>query len=63
MGVQLIDCFLLPTFPPHKPVNTKKTSHQIFLHMHKILNEVYLQNILHELVVNRETNLMSLLNP
>ena len=31
-------------------------------HMHGILNEVYLQNFLHGWAVNRETNLMSLLN-
>ena len=41
---------------------TKKTSHRIFGHMHRVLNEVYLQNFLHGWVVNRETNLMSLLN-
>jgi len=32
-------------------------------HMHGVLNEVYLQNFLYEWTVNRETNLMSLLNP
>ena len=40
----------------------KKTSHQMFRHMHGVLNEIYLQNFLHEWAVNRETNLMSLLN-
>ena len=29
----------------------------------EVLNEVYLQNFLHGWAVNRETNLMSLLNP
>ena len=29
----------------------------------EVLNEVYLQNFLHECAVNCETNLMSLLNP
>src|SRR6185503_568270 len=29
----------------------------------KVLNEVYLQNFLHRWVVNRETNLMMLINP
>ena len=41
----------------------KKTSHRIFGHMHGVLNEVYLQNFLYRWAVNRETNLMSLLNP
>ena len=41
----------------------KKKSHQIFWHMHIVLNEVYLQNFLYGWAVNRETNLMSLLNP
>ena len=45
------------------PVNTKKSSHRMFRHMHGVLNEVYLQNILHRWAVNRETNLMILLNP
>ena len=31
--------------------------------MHGVLNEVYLQKFLHGCAVNRETNLMSLLNP
>ena len=35
----------------------------MFGHMYEVLNEVYLQNFLHGWVVNRETNLMSLLNP
>ena len=29
----------------------------------EVLNEVYLQNFLHRCVVNRETNLMMLINP
>ena len=41
----------------------KKTSHRMFGHIHEVLNEVYLQKILHGWAVNRETNLMSLLNP
>ena len=40
----------------------QNTSHRMFGHMHGVLNEVYLQNFLHGLVVNSETNLMSLLN-
>ena len=32
----------------------KKTSHQMFGHMHEVLNRIYLQNFLHEWVVNRE---------
>ena len=35
----------------------------MFQHMYEVLNEVYLQNFLLGWVVNRETNLMSLLNP
>ena len=35
----------------------------MFEHMYEVLNEVYLQNFFHGWVVNRETNLMSLLNP
>ena len=48
---------------PINSVNTKKLSHRMFRHMHGVLNEVYLQNFLHRWTVNRETNLMSLLNP
>ena len=44
-------------------VNTKKISHQIFRNIHGVLNEVYLQKILYGWAVNRETNLMCLLNP
>jgi len=29
----------------------------------EVLNEVYLQNFLHRWVINRETNLMMLINP
>jgi hypothetical protein len=29
----------------------------------EVLNEVYLQNFLHRWIVNRETNLMMLINP
>ena len=47
---------------PVNPVNTKKTSHRMFWHMHEVLNEVYLQNFFHRRAVNHETNLMSLLN-
>ena len=46
---------------PINPINAKKTSHQIFRHMHKVLNEVYLQNFLHGWTVNREMNLMTYL--
>ena len=45
------------------PVNTKKTLHRMFGHMYGVLNEVYLQNFLQGWAVNRETNLMSILNP
>ena len=48
---------------PVNPVNAKKKSHRMFRHMHGVLNEVYLQNFLYGWAVNRETNLMSLLNP
>jgi len=41
----------------------QKTSHHMFGHMHGVLNEIYLQNFLHGWTINRETNLMSLLNP
>ena len=34
----------------------------MFGHMHGVLNKIYLKNILHGWVVNREMNLMSLLN-
>ena len=40
----------------------QKTSHQIFGHMHRVLNKIYLHIFLHRWVVNREMNLMSLLN-
>jgi len=33
-------------------VNTKKKLHRIFRHMHGVLNEVYLQNFLHELIMD-----------
>ena len=39
-----------------------KTLHGMFGHMHRVLNEVYLQFFLHGWTVNRETNLMSLRN-
>ena len=50
---------------PHlvNSVNVKKTSYGMFRYMHGVLNEVYLQNFLYRWAVNRETNLMSLLNP
>ena len=47
---------------PLNLVNTKKTSHRIFGHMHEVLNEVFLQFFLHGWAVNREKNLMSLFN-
>ena len=46
----------------HKPRKQKKISHRIFRYMHGVLNEVYLQNFLYGWAVNRETNLMSLLD-
>ena len=49
--------------PPHKPRKRKKSSHRMFRHMHGVLNKVYLQNFLHKWAVNRETNLISILNP
>ena len=52
----LFSCHLI------NPINIKKTSHRIFRHMHVVLNEVYLQKFLYGWTVNRETNLMSLLN-
>ena len=57
--------FALGLFSSHpiNPVNTKKMSHRIFRYMHGVLNEVYLQNFLHRWAVNRETNLMNLINP
>ena len=39
-----------------------KTSHQMFGHIHGVLNKIYLQNFLHGWVVNREMNLIRLLN-
>ena len=39
-----------------------KIPHQMFEYMHGVLNKIYLKNILHGWVVNREMNLMSLLN-
>ena len=48
---------------PINPVNAKKMSHRMFGHMHGVLNKIYLRNFLHGWVVNREMNLMSLLNP
>ena len=47
----------------HYSYQEKKKSHQIYWHIHKVLNEVYLQNFLHGWAINRETNLMSPLNP
>ena len=47
---------------PVNSVNIKKTSHQMLGHMYGVLNEIYLQNFLYGWAVNRETNLMSLLN-
>ena len=53
---------------PHKSRTQKKTSHRIlhhieyFDHRNGVLNEVYLQKFLHGWAVNRETNLISLLN-
>ena len=34
----------------------------MFGYMHGVLNKIYLQSFLHGWTVNRETNLMSLLN-
>ena len=39
-----------------------KPSNRMFGHMHRVLNKVYLQNFLYGWAVNRETNLMRLLN-
>ena len=49
-------------FLTHKSAKVKKQSHRIFRHMHRVLNEVYLQIFLHRWAVNRETNLIRLLN-
>ena len=46
-----------------QPVNSIHATHRMFEHIYGVLNKVYLQNFLHEWAVNRETNLMSLLNP
>ena len=40
-----------------------KTLHPMFGHMYEVLNKICLQNLLHGWVVNREMNLMNLLNP
>ena len=42
---------------------TTKTSHRMFRHIYGVLNKIYLQNFLQEWVVNREMDLMNLLNP
>ena len=44
------------------PVNAKKMSHRMFRHIYGVLSKPYLQNFLYGWAVNRETNLMSLLN-
>ena len=49
--------WLLGNFPRHRPCRS------LLVNMHGVLNKVYLQNFLHGWAVNRETNLMSLLNP
>ena len=36
-------------------------THQIFRHIHGVLNKIYLQNFLHRWAINHETNLMNLL--
>ena len=35
----------------------------MFGHMHGVLNKIYLQNFLHGWIVNREMNLIRLINP
>ena len=46
---------------PVNSVNEKK-SHRMLGYMYGVLNAVYLQNFLYGWAVNRETNLMSILN-
>ena len=41
----------------------QKISHRMFGHMHGVLNKIYMQIFSYGWVVNREMNLMSLLNP
>ena len=45
------------------PVNAKMQNFAKESYSFEVLNEVNLQNFLHRWAVNRETNLMSLLNP
>jgi len=35
----------------------------MFGYIHEVLNKIYLQTFLHGWVVNREMNIMSILNP
>jgi hypothetical protein len=63
MGAVKVYKFLHLRLPPRK---RKKTVNAKFLKescQFEVLNKVYLQNFLHGCAVNRETNLMSLLNP
>ena len=49
----------IPSFYAQKQHITYLDTYMI----HEVLNEIYLQNFLHEWAINRETNLMSLHNP
>ena len=55
-----VRCYWPCLDPKHLLLNP---SNRMFGHMHRVLNKICLQNFLHKWVVNRETNLISLLNP
>ena len=55
-----VRCYWPCLDPKHLLLNP---SNRMFGHMHRVLNKISLQNFLHRWVVNRETNLISILNP